>query len=179
MPVRVECCPAFNYARNPHKTSIILDDSVPDTASSVPTSPEASTGYIQGGRASRQQGHHEREREPQKKVLFESDGLSLDLRYVAECAADDPGAPLTPNMKTRAPVVELKKLDLKSKGHLGEGACCDLVLEEGQAVTFVLRTPPENGPPAAARPSKAQAREIGVPIQGAMRCLMCAGDLND
>lgn len=159
MPVRMECAPAFNYARDAHATSIVPDDSIPDVSS---TSDNQSTS------------------EPgQKKVLFRSESLTLDLRYVAECAvADDtagcgtgPAQPATSEpgvslgLATRPPSVELKRLDLAGRGHLGEGVYCDLVLEEGQAVTFVLRIPPDNAPPKHGKPSQAQADALGVPIQ--------------
>jgi hypothetical protein len=52
----MQCAPAFNYARSTHIASIVDDESVPGD-------PDAT---------------------PQKKALFESDSLALDLRYVAE-----------------------------------------------------------------------------------------------
>lgn len=149
MPVRVECCPAFNYAQDKHDTSIVADDSIPDTSfGSPPTSPT--------GRAAPT-------KPPQMKAHFHSESLTLDLRYVSECVADD-GTGYGPGGLKR-PVVDLKKLNLKAKGHLGEGVCCDLLLEEGQAITFVLRTPPTNPPPKGAKPTQAQADALGVPIQ--------------
>lgn len=54
VPLRVECAPAFNYGRDPHKTTIAEDDSAPIT----------------------ERG--------KKKVLFESKSLVLDLRYVVD-----------------------------------------------------------------------------------------------
>ena len=71
----------------------------------------------------------------QKKALFKSDELSLDLRYVSECcqnASED----------VHPPEVTLKLLDLSAKGHKGPGVQSLLKLSEGQCVTFVLRTPP-------------------------------------
>jgi len=102
MPLLVQCAPAFNYARDPHATSIVPDTSIP------PTAP------------------------PQNKVLFECESLLLDLRYIVET---------TDTATCSLPVVELASLDLNSKGHLGLGATTSLSLSEGQAVTFVLRTP--------------------------------------
>ena len=153
MPVRMECAPAFNYARDKHTTSIISDDSIPDVSS--PTSPADSS---------------------QKKALFQSDSLSLDLRYVSECTSvDESGnclpahdnAPASPTgtVPAHPPNVELKKLDLSAYGHLGEAVYCDLDLQEGQAVTFVLRVPPEAAPPKGGKPTQAQADALGVPIQ--------------
>lgn len=69
----------------------------------------------------------------QKKVLFKSDELSLDLRYVAECTASE---------GVHTPKVTLELLDLSAKGHKGPAVQSLLNLSEGQSVTFVLRTPP-------------------------------------
>ena len=72
---------------------------------------------------------------PQKKALFESDSLALDLRYIVEVGDGiDSGVPL--------PEVVLEFLDLSHKGHKGLAVQSKLTLEEGQCVTFVLRTPP-------------------------------------
>lgn len=68
----------------------------------------------------------------QKKVLFESKDLTLDLRYVVEKTSET----------CRPPSLELAILDLASKGHKGLAVCAPLHLEEGQAVTFILRIPP-------------------------------------
>lgn len=93
----------------------------------------------------------------QKKVLFKSEKLNLDLRYVAENTMDD----------VEAPVVKLDYLDLMKKGHLGMSAFCDLDLEEGQAVTFILRTPPEQQNPAVSQmtPTSEKAETLGVPLE--------------
>lgn len=69
----------------------------------------------------------------QKKALFESDALSLDLRYVTGCSASE---------GMHAPQVTLELLDLSAKGHKGLAVQSLLELTEGQCVTFVLRTPP-------------------------------------
>lgn len=147
--MRVECCPAFDYARASHHTAIVTDDSIPDAASptSPPTSPGFTTPQVQ------QPG--------QQKALFHSKDLTLDLRYVTEgCPADGDIA------SVHAPSVELQKLDLSAKGHLGEGVCVDLDLSAGQAVTFVLRSPPDTAPPKTSRPTREQANQLGIPIQG-------------
>ncbi|KAF7968869.1 hypothetical protein HWV62_29136 [Athelia sp. TMB] len=123
-PIRVECAPAFDYARGKHTTTIVDDDS--------------QLGSI---------GH--------KKVLFESEKLKLDLRYVAESTMDD----------VPSPVVDLKELDLTSKGHLGLSAYCDLDLHEGQVVTFVLRTPPVNSAPLKVFPTPERAETLGVSME--------------
>ena len=75
----------------------------------------------------------------QKKALFKSDELSLDLRYISECcqnASED----------VPAPEVKLELLDLTAKGHKGPGVQSSFTLKEGQGVTFVLRIPPEELP---------------------------------
>ncbi|KAG6914668.1 hypothetical protein DXG01_016028 [Tephrocybe rancida] len=70
------------------------------------------------------------------KVAFTSSGgFTLDLRYIAEKTGD----------AAEVPSVALGTLDLTSKGHKGLAAYAGLQLSEGQAVTFVLRTPPEDG----------------------------------
>ena len=146
MPIRMECCPAFNYAMSKHETSIIPDDSILDASlASSPKSPGSPTSADQPMSS------------PQLKAVFQSDGLSLDLRYVSECQGDVAAAP-----------VELELLDLSERGHLGLGVCSDLNLVEGQVVTFVLRTPPESGPPPSARPTRQRAKQLGVPMQSTL-----------
>ena len=105
--MRVECAPAFHYALAEHRTSLIPDDTIP----------------ANGEHASDQQ----------KKALFESDDLTLDLRFIAESVIDC----------VPPPRVELCTLDLRPQGHKGISISADLDLVEGQLVTFVLRTPPK------------------------------------
>ncbi|KAJ7266372.1 glycoside hydrolase family 15 protein [Mycena haematopus] len=77
------------------------------------------------------------------KAVFQSDALALDLRYVPEST--------TPNVAS--PVINFDLLDLSQKGHLGLGVQAEMTLEEGQCVTFVLRTPPApNSPPSSDDP---------------------------
>ncbi|KAL5501916.1 hypothetical protein ACEPAH_9177 [Sanghuangporus vaninii] len=141
MPMRMECCPAFNYARSKHETTLVPDESIPDPGlTSSPKSPESP-----GDKSAPL---------PQMKALFRSEELSLDLRYVAEGHAE-----------VLAPPVELELLDLSEKGHLGLGVYCDLNLAEGQVATFVLRVPPDAPPPAGTRPTRLQAKQLGVPMQ--------------
>ncbi|ETW87512.1 glycoside hydrolase family 15 protein [Heterobasidion irregulare TC 32-1] len=130
LPLRVECAPAFDYARVPHHTSIVDDHSIP-------------CGGNDGA-------------PKQQKALFESDSLSLDLRFVAESTVEN----------VPVPDVELQLLDLAKRGHKGPAISVDLALEEGQAVTFILRTAPEaNGNEAKLRPSEARAQALGVPLE--------------
>ncbi|KAI6110676.1 glycoside hydrolase family 15 protein [Pisolithus croceorrhizus] len=121
--LRMECAPAFNYARDEHTTEFLPDDSV-------------------------QYCH-------QKKVVFRSPNLELDLRYVAEATLD--------NVPT--PEVNIDYLDLSTKGHLGPAVCCDLSLIEGQRVTFVLRICPEKTGTPEARPTQELADRLGIPLE--------------
>jgi hypothetical protein len=105
--MRVECAPAFHYALAEHRTSLIHDDSIPANGEYVP--------------------------DRQKKALFKSDDLTLDLRFIAESVMDC----------VPPPAVELCTLDLRPQGHKGISISADLDLVEGQIVTFVLRTPPK------------------------------------
>ncbi|THH23046.1 hypothetical protein EUX98_g8133 [Antrodiella citrinella] len=130
IPIRVECAPAFNYARSKHTMEILPDLSIPG--------PESDP--------------------PHNKAFFSSSEaeLKLDLRYVLE----------TSLAGVAEPHVELKPLDLTKKGHKGLSVYTELVLLEGQAVTFILRTPPDHVyPDAATRPSVARANELGVPYE--------------
>ncbi|KDR77610.1 hypothetical protein GALMADRAFT_245757, partial [Galerina marginata CBS 339.88] len=72
----------------------------------------------------------------QKKAVFESENLTLDLRYVVEDMGTDLGPP--------GPEVTLEFLDLSAKGHKGLAVQSLLELHEGQCVTFILRSPPSS-----------------------------------
>ncbi|KDQ51558.1 glycoside hydrolase family 15 protein [Jaapia argillacea MUCL 33604] len=92
---------------------------------------------------------------PHQKVLFQSPSLSLDLRYVAESLLEN----------VAIPEVEFKELDLSKKGHKGKGAFVEVTLEEGQAVTFVLRTPPtEVRKMQIPEPTMERAQELGISL---------------
>jgi len=73
-----------------------------------------------------------------KKAVFVSDDLTLDLRYVVENTLMDADAPV--------PEITLEFLDLSAKGHKGLAVQSLLELQEGQCVTFILRTPPTREP---------------------------------
>lgn len=124
--LRVECAPAFNYALAEHRTSLVPDHSIPG---------ENSPGK-------------------QKKAVFESDDISLDLRFVAESVID--GVP--------SPSVEFQNLDLRSCGHKGISVSADLDLVEGQVVTFVLRTLPHAGEQQTSNPTSNKTPELGVSL---------------
>nr|VWO95362.1 N/A [Ganoderma boninense] len=138
MPIRVECAPAFNYARSPHTTALEPDTSVAvPPPVSPPASPSAPTPTP-----------------PHLKAVFDAPDaqLKLDLRYVAEHTIDDAGDP----------AVQLHYLDLDDRGHKGRGVWTEVLLREGQVVTFVLRTPPDVALPRQAHPTHQAARELGV-----------------
>lgn len=133
MPIRVECAPAFDYARDSHETSIVKDTSI-----SVKPGVTA-----------------------QCKALFESQNLTLDLRYIAESEIEGVGVP----------EIELKELDLSARGHKGKAVCVDMDLTEGQVVTFVLRTPPPpNGHEDKFHPTEERANALGVPLESMNPC---------
>lgn len=150
MPIRMECAPAFNYARSAHDTTLVPDTSVqPPLGLASPTSPSPSTPA-------------------QLKALFSSPGaeLTLDLRYIAEASADATSAGVP------TPRVQLRRLDLSARGHKGPGVFAEMDLVEGQAVTFILRTPPDEPGAAEGREqaghhevSHDRARELGIPLE--------------
>jgi hypothetical protein len=113
----MQCAPAFHYGLHDHTTTIVDDETVP-----IP---------IPHGTQ-------------QKKAVFESENLALDLRYVVEntgAASSEGGITL--------PEVSLDLLDLSVKGHKGMAVQSLVELTEGQCVTFILRTPPPHGVAAA------------------------------
>ncbi|CCA76689.1 related to glycosyl hydrolase, family 15, partial [Serendipita indica DSM 11827] len=93
--------------------------------------------------------------EAQQKVLFTSENLKLDLRYVADSTLDD----------VPVPEINFEILYLPEKGHLGPGAHVDLKLKEGQVVTFFLRTPPREPPVPHAIPKFETAKEFNVTFE--------------
>ncbi|KAF8586040.1 glycoside hydrolase family 15 protein [Ramaria rubella] len=140
VPIRMECAPAFNYARSAHTTKIGPDGTADPTHRYTQESVPPSQSPVQD------------------KVVFSSQdaNLSLDLRFVTEATVEG----------VTHPEINLKILDLKDKGHLGPGVCSNMMLEEGQTVWFVLRVPPSDAgswkPP---QPTKERAEELGVPFE--------------
>ena len=110
LPILIQCAPAFHYGMHDHTTTIVDDESVPIA---IPHGTQ------------------------QKKAVFGSENLTLDLRYVVENA----GAASTEGGIT-LPEVSLDFLDLSAKGHKGLAVQSVVELTEGQCVTFILRTPP-------------------------------------
>ncbi|KAL7410623.1 glycoside hydrolase family 15 protein [Mrakia frigida] len=157
MTFRVECAPAFDYARATHKTEIVRDDSQVSA-----------------------------EQYNKRKVLFTSKDLSIDLRVTVSgenlCAEgrDEPEKPLTSSDKLNrgeneldgpgGPVVDWQELDLSAKGHKGKGVWTEVEVKEGEIVTFVLRQLPEGGfkgnpTSEGAEPTKEAAQSLGVDLQ--------------
>ena len=91
----------------------------------------------------------------QEKVVFKSDSLSLDLRFVAESMMEN----------VPSPEIKLEPLDLTKTGHLGLSVYASLELEEGQAVTFILRTPPVKVPSPQIMPDEEKAESLGVSME--------------
>jgi len=106
----MECAPAFNYARSIHKLEFQLDGSA-DPATDLPPSPNSNPSISTPSTT---------------KALFLSPDakLNLELRYVPESLTED----------VPRPQVQLKALDLRTKGHLGLSAYADMELEVGQSV---------------------------------------------
>lgn len=158
VPVRMECAPAFNYARSAHTTELQSDFSTATTDGSMQSSIPPAQPSIH------------------RKALFSSPdaNIALDLRYVSETTAEG----------VNPPEVRLQLFDLEDKGHLGPGVLSDLLLDEGHAVwyktschqgifqlirssRFVLRILPEDAKPMKqAKLTQEQADELGVPLEG-------------
>lgn len=136
MPLRMECAPAFNYARSSHTTNIVLDNSIPHADN--PCAPGSKT-------------------EPHMKAQFSSSEaeMDLDLRYVVDSSLDN----------VPEPEVDLELFDLTPKGHKGPSVSSEFTLVEGQSITFVLRSPPNHKYPDAAKPSKERAEQLNVPFE--------------
>ncbi|OSC98195.1 glycoside hydrolase family 15 protein [Trametes coccinea BRFM310] len=105
MPLRVECAPAFNYARSAHTTEILVDTSV-----AVSWSPDP--------------------RDPHHKALFSSPeaNLTMDLRYVAESTLDN-----VPEPEVKLDLLDLSEKGHKGPGawtqlELKEGQIVTFVL---------------------------------------------------
>ncbi|KAG8862159.1 hypothetical protein FRB96_002189 [Tulasnella sp. 330] len=148
VPIRMECAPAFNYARDEH-TMEIVDDETKSVAN-----------------------------KPRKKVVFSSKDLTLDLRYVLDCATPEHSPEHT---QAAHPVpqteelchVEFQEYDLRGKGHKGLGASVEITLEEGNAIWFILRdvpaTPKENPDHKKLSQLTERALADGIDISVALR----------
>lgn len=54
---------------------------------------------------------------------------------------------------------------VRARGLLGPSVSMDVVLEEGQVITFVLRTPPKISSSPSIKPTLEKAQELGVPFE--------------
>lgn len=144
VPLRVECAPAFNYARDPHATQIVPDDTIPLQFSKqnkvVFTSRPAASPYLAKGTSPQSTTHSP---------------LTLDLRFLSESLLEN----------VPVPEVSLETLNLSAKGHLGLAAQTELTLVEGQRVTFVLRIAPEPKSDGGSGVDEEQAELLGIDYQ--------------
>ncbi|KAG2038837.1 glycoside hydrolase family 15 protein [Suillus americanus] len=147
VPLRVECAPAFNYARDPHATQIVPDDTIPLQFSKqnkvVFTSRPAASPYLASGASPQNTSHNP---------------LTLDLRFLPESLLDN----------VPVPEVSLETLNLSAKGHLGLAAQTELTLVEGQRVTFVLRIVPEHKGDGGSIVDEEKAELLGLDYQKLM-----------
>lgn len=159
MKLRVECAPAFDYARAEHTMEFQPDNSSPPVPSgtSTPLVSTAKSADPYYNVAQTLLGPDQPERSL-KKCIFKSKDLSLDLRIVPASTMDS----------VDSPKVVFEELDLASVGHKGPSVCCNLDLQEGQVVTFVLRIPPKAdalGKKKIKKPSQQTADELGIPLE--------------
>ncbi|KAI9599539.1 glycoside hydrolase family 15 protein [Syncephalis fuscata] len=115
MTLCIECAPAFNYARSTHKTSLVPDDNTADR--------EPIDTY-----------DHVRRKTiiNDKKILFSSEELNLDLRWIIR--SDEDG---------RQPDVQWQLIEPNGDddGLLGPKAYTEVTLSEGQQLILILREP--------------------------------------
>lgn len=137
LPLRVECAPAFDYARAAHTTELVADDSIP-------------SNFAAGKAPSRH-----------NKAVFASDAakLSLDLRYVAESSLDNVADP-----EIELALLDLTKKGHLGPGvscdlRLTEGQTVTFVLR--------IPPESEQFQSPASRPTPQNAQELGVPYESA------------
>ncbi|KAJ3051925.1 hypothetical protein HK097_007074 [Rhizophlyctis rosea] len=120
--VKVECFPAFDYARAKHTTEVVDMKDSPFLKRIKRTD---GSEYVTGN----------------KRVVFTCEnGLEMDLRHVIHCTEDsllgvDTAAGLNPNNEFPKVKWQVEQVE----GMLGPGAWAELDLIEGQKVTFVFR----------------------------------------
>lgn len=89
----------------------------------------------------------------QKKALFESPNIVMDLRYVTH------SDPMVGHGDDGLPTVDLELLDLSSKGHKGLAVQSIFELKEGQGVSFIFRMVPGSPVPTNLSRQKCGAGE--------------------
>jgi hypothetical protein len=147
-----------------------MDDSVPDSYSPqppaspdlLPIEPEIGSGAVDTNSTSGAVTKVE-SKAPKPptgpahtKAVFASPDLTLDLRYVTSSELEN----------VPVPTLSLKPLELGQKGHKGQGVYTELIMEEGQVVTFVIRSPPQKAATSIAQPTRMQADRLGVDFDG-------------
>ncbi|GAA5813056.1 hypothetical protein MFLAVUS_006523 [Mucor flavus] len=115
---RMECYPAFNYARARHSTEVInepvSDDQQAIAGLEAKLYPEEDLHYYTGS----------------DRVIYTSDdGLTMDLRHLVKCG------------EFECPLVKFK-VDKKDTAHLGSGVYSEFDLKETQEVVFIFREVP-------------------------------------
>ncbi|KAI8823994.1 glycoside hydrolase family 15 protein [Fimicolochytrium jonesii] len=127
--VRIECYPAFDYARAKHTTTIVQERGLDGVVR------KSSTGCSAGGAT----------------VVFKSScGLTMDLRHVIYCGENSVGIDVSDpavhcddssNDKYEAPELTWS-VEQKDK-MLGPGVWAEVELKEGQRISFAFRERPE------------------------------------
>ncbi|KAH9834666.1 glycoside hydrolase family 15 protein [Rhodofomes roseus] len=135
MPLRMECAPAFDYARAPHTMEIVADASIPTIYSS--SSPA-----------------------PHKKVLFASAraNLALDLRYVAESLLDNVDVPAVQLGEMDLRGQGHLGVSAGAEWTMGEGQVVTWVLR-------IPPPREDGGGPRGAEPTPEKASEMGVSLE--------------
>lgn len=115
---KMECYPAFNYARNKHHIKVvnepISDDQQAIAGMEAKLYPKEELNYYAGS----------------DRVIFESEcGLTMDLRHLVKCG------------EFECPIVKFH-VDEKDTAHLGYGVYSKFDLKETQEVVFVFREVP-------------------------------------
>lgn len=145
VPFRVECYPAFNYARDSHTTT--LDTSqVKDGFDAPKLYPEDDVSYYAG----------------KQRAKFTSQDTSMDLRYVVKCGDFE------------CPYFNFKLDNFAcASGFKGPGVYADFELQETQEVTFILRELPpspnlEDDPPIEVKRKLAMDPVLSVSLMDAL-----------
>ncbi|KAJ1926070.1 hypothetical protein IWQ60_004115 [Tieghemiomyces parasiticus] len=130
---KVECFPAFNYALDEHITEL-------SPVGHHNSDYEGKSAYTEGiiapvkathafsGSGAEEMGY--RSVVIQDRVVFRSASLTMDLRCVAI------------SKEGEVPTVTWDIEDRPETGHKGPGVTCEITLDEGQEVYFILREPP-------------------------------------
>lgn len=116
LPFRLECFPAFDYARDTHETSIVDDERATDAS--------AEEGVSDG--------------QKRKKAVFKSSkGMTLELRYMTGNNPDVGGCGDLPDTH-----IKLVKDTETWPRHKGAGIVAEFTLQEGQTADFFFREDP-------------------------------------